>query len=191
YPEAEQEPRFILIDQNEMFLGAYEFGKLVLSTPVAVGIEGMRLKNGSYEIDAVDRRHESSLYKVEGTDRYYPMHYALRLFVEKHEEGWTTYWLHGRDIPGYPASHGCIGLYDEEMQKEYYHAPSHPILMDAKKLYLWVLGEEEDPQTLHHLSKSESVKVLIMGEPPALPVTNTAVAPMRVLPASAKPGQHP
>jgi hypothetical protein len=117
------------------------------------------------------------------------MHYALRLFVEKHDEGWTTYWMHGRDIPGYPASHGCIGLYDEEMQKEYYHDPSHPILMDAKKLYQWVLGEGGDPKTLHHLSMG--VKVLIMGEPPALPETKTVVAPVQVVPASARAGQHP
>ena len=29
----------------------------------------------------------------------------------------VSYWIHGRDMPGYPASHGCIGLYDESMQK--------------------------------------------------------------------------
>ena len=191
WQEAEQEPQYIVIDQNEMFLGAYEYGKLVFSTPVAVGIEGLRLKNGFYRIDAVDPRHESSLYKVEGSERYYPMHYALRLFVEKREDGWTTYWLHGRDIPGYHASHGCIGLYDEEMQKEYYHEPPRPVLMDAKRLYLWVLGELPDRRTFRNLKKGP--KVLIMGEPPAQFPELQQHAPSRlpVVPASAQSGQRP
>lgn len=166
YPEAELEPQFILIDQNEMFLGAYEYGKLVFSTPVAVGMEGYRLGNGSYRIDAVDRQHESSLYKVEGMDRSYPMHYALRVYIEKRGDGWTTYWLHGRDLPGYAASHGCIGLYDEEMQKTYYHEPDYPLLMDAKKLYLWVKGDHPDTGTLQNLN--DGPKVLIIGTPPTL-----------------------
>ncbi len=29
-----------------------------------------------------------------------------------------AFWIHGCDLPGYPASHGCVGLYDEEMQKK-------------------------------------------------------------------------
>jgi hypothetical protein len=164
YPEAELEPRFILIDQNEMFLGAYEFGQLVFSAPVAVGVEGYRLQNGYYRVDAIDLRHESSLYPVEGTDRPYPMHYALRIHIDKRPDGWTSYWIHGRDIPGYPASHGCIGLYDEEMQKEYYGEPARPVLMDAKKLYRWVLGAITDSGKLQRIN---GPRVLIMGTPPA------------------------
>ena len=128
YPEAAKEAKFILVDQNEMFLGAYEYGTLVFSTPIAVGVEGKRLQNGSYRVTAADRAHESSLYPVEGTKRPYPMHYALRIYIDKRPDGWTSYWLHGRDVPGYPASHGCIGLYDEEMQMKYYHEPDHPVL---------------------------------------------------------------
>ena len=44
------------------------------------------------------------------------MHYGLRFFIDKSVDTWPSYWIHGRDLPGYPASHGCIGLYDEEMQ---------------------------------------------------------------------------
>lgn len=165
WDEAQLEPQFILIDQNEMFLGAYEYGTLVFSTPVAVGSDGYRLANGYYRVDAVDPRHESSLYLMEGTDRPYPMHYALRFHIDKRRDGWSTYWLHGRDLPGYPASHGCIGLYDEEMQKEYYNEPERPILMDAKKLYDWVVrdaGEVIEFQKLIY-----GPRVVITGEPPA------------------------
>lgn len=163
FPEAELEPKFILIDQNEMFLGAYEYGLLVFSAPVAVGVEGYRLQNGYYRVDAIDLKHESSLYPVEGTDRPYPMHYGLRIHIDKRLDGWVSYWIHGRDIPGYPASHGCIGLYDEEMQKEYYHEPARPVLMEAKKLYRWVLGDKPDGGKPLRIN---GPRVLIMGTPP-------------------------
>lgn len=176
YPDAGQEAQFILIDQNELYLGAYEFGKLVFSAPVAVGVEGYRLQNGSYRVDAVDPRHESSLYSVEGSDRPYPMHYGLRFFIDRREDGWSSYWIHGRDLPGYPASHGCIGLYDEEMQNEYYgahdrkvygknyHPLTEPYLQGAKLLYQWVVDPRSDPGTLHELRNGP--KVLIIGRPP-------------------------
>jgi hypothetical protein len=191
YPDADRDAKFILIDQNEMFLGAYEYGKLVFSTPVAVGIEGNRLLNGSYRVDAVDRRHQSSLYPVEGTNRPYPMHFGLRIYTDKRPDGWTSYWLHGRDIPGYPASHGCIGLYDEEMQKSYYHEPGHPILKDARKLFFWVVGGSRDSGKFRRLRQGP--RVLIMGTPPladAVAVTAPA-APPSVTPAAVKPLQGP
>jgi hypothetical protein len=191
YPESEKEAQFILIDQNEMFLGAYEFGKLVFSTPVAVGVEGNRLQNGSYKVDAVDATHQSSLYPVEGTKKPYPMHFGLRFHIDKRPDGWTSYWLHGRDLPGYPASHGCIGLYDEEMQKKYYHEPSRPVLKDARYLYSWVVGAHR------HTGKFQNVnygpRVLIMGAPQTnLAKPAATVAPVTaVAPQPTKPLPHP
>ncbi|TSK08349.1 MAG: L,D-transpeptidase [Geobacter sp.] len=178
YLEADKEPQLILIDQNEMFLGAYEFGTLVFSAPVAVGVEEFRLKNGSYRVDAVDPRHESSLFPVEGSERPYPMHYGLRFHVEKRGDGWTSYWIHGRDLPGYPASHGCIGLYDEEMQLEYYGEPAKPLLMDAKRLYRWAVGSGDTGA----LQRVRGPMVIIMGEPQIppeklRPVPDAAVSP--------------
>jgi hypothetical protein len=192
YPEAEREPQFILVDQDEMFLGAYEYGRLIFSTPVAVGLDGYRLQNGAYRVDAVDPRHESSLYLVEGTERPYPMHFGLRIFTEKRVDGWSTYWLHGRDIPGYPASHGCIGLYDEEMQKEYYNEPERPMLIDARKLYIWALGSSYQDTGAFQTIK-DGPKVLITGIPPApFPDSAPALTPgVSVVPASARPGQKP
>ncbi|TGU71275.1 hypothetical protein E4633_13110 [Geomonas terrae] len=178
YLDAGKEPKVILIDQNEMYLGAYEFGTLVFSAPVAVGVEEFRLKNGSYRVDAVDPVHESSLYPVEGSERPYPMHYGLRFHVEKVGDGWTSYWIHGRDLPGYPASHGCIGLYDEEMQLEYYGEPAKPLLMDAKKLYNWAVGDGDTGA----LQRVHGPMVIIMGEPQIppeklMPVPDGAASP--------------
>ena len=189
YPEAKRDAKFILIDQDEMFLGAYEHGKLVFSTPVAVGVEEYRLRNGSYQVDAVDARHESSLFPVEGTERPYPMHFGLRFFTDKKGDGWTSYWLHGRDVPGYPASHGCIGLYDEEMQRAYYHEPGHPILKDAKKLYNWVVGPR-DPGKFTNLRHGP--RVLITGNPGAPDVAKLTrpAPPPAVTPVAGAPLPH-
>ncbi|GFO59536.1 transpeptidase [Geomonas silvestris] len=176
YPEAAREPKFILIDQAEMFLGAYEYGRLVLSFPAAIGIENHRVPTGDYQVDAADRSHQSNLYQVEEIDRPYPMHYGLRFFVDKTKDGWPSYWIHGRDLPGYPASHGCVGLYDEEMQveyysahdqkvnKKYYHPITPPYLEGAQKLYQWVVDPRSDPGTFHLIGNGAKVKVI--GEPP-------------------------
>ncbi len=53
-------------------------------------------------------------------------------------------WVHGRDVPGYPGSHGCVGLYDEWMQQSYYAVPTRPVLADARRLYEWVVGPGAD-----------------------------------------------
>ncbi len=176
YPDAATEEKFILIDQSEMFLGAYEHGKLVFSYPVAVGIDGHRVPNGEFRIDAVDRRHTSNMYTVEEVERRYPMHYGLRFHVDKRPERWISYFIHGRDVPGYPASHGCIGLYDEEMQKEYYgrhdrkvnkpyyHELKEPFLEAAKILYTWVIGSHPDSGRFHNINYGP--RVLIIGTPP-------------------------
>jgi hypothetical protein len=176
FPDAVKEEKFILVDQSEMFLGAYEYGKLVFSYPVAVGIEGHRVPNGEFRIDAVDRSHTSNLYTIVEIGRRYPMHYGLRFYVDKSVEGWPSYWIHGRDVPGNPASHGCIGLYDEEMQNDYYsaydrkvnrpyyHELTKPFLTAAKKLYLWVIGSHKDSGKFHNISYGP--RVLIIGTPP-------------------------
>jgi hypothetical protein len=176
YPDAVAEEKFILVDQSEMFLGAYEHGRLVFSFPAAVGIKGHRVPNGEFRIDAADRRHTSNLYTVEEIGRPYPMHYGLRFYMDRKAKGWPSYFIHGRDVPGYPASHGCIGLYDEEMQRDYYsahdrkvnrpyyHELKPPLLEAAKKLYLWVVGSRPDPGSFHRIE--DGPRVRIIGTPP-------------------------
>jgi len=176
YPEAAADEKFILVDQSEMFLGAYEHGKLVLSFPAAVGIDGHRVPNGEFKVDAIDRKHTSNMYTVEEIGRLYPMHYGLRFFMDKSVPTTPSYYIHGRDVPGYPASHGCIGLYDEEMQIEYYsaydrkvygreyHEITQPLLEGAKRLYHWVVGNHEDPGVFHKIDYGP--RVLIIGTPP-------------------------
>ena len=163
YEAAASEAKFLLIDVSEQFAGAYEHGSLVFSAPVATGRRSNPTPTGEFLVTAFDRTHRSSLYKVEGTNRPYPMHYGLRFLTTR---SGVTYWIHGRDMPGYPASHGCIGLSDEEMQNDVYRSPKDPQLADARRLYEWVIGDTADPGTKQEIA---GPRVLIIG---ALPVAH-------------------
>jgi hypothetical protein len=121
--------------------------------------------SGTFKISAYVRYHRSSLYQLFNSTEYYPMTYGLRFFVNR--DG-VSYWFHGRDLPGYPASHGCIGLYDENMQKEIYGYPDTPELEDAKKLFEWVLSPLSDDGGWHELENGPSV-VIIGDTPGSLP----------------------
>jgi hypothetical protein len=162
YPPGELKEKFILIDLSEQFLGAYEFGALRFATPIASGSEPNETPTGRFRLTAAHLQHQSGLYTIEGTDRPYPMNHALRFHVNR--EG-VSYWIHGRDMPGYPASHGCIGLYDEWMQKEQYGVPKDPELFDAQKLYFWVLGDESDGDGI--IALRHGPRLHIIGQTPS------------------------
>ena len=161
YQAAEEDEQFILIDLAEQFLGAYEFGALRFKTPIASGNGLNETPTGKFRLTAAHLQHQSSLYTIEGMDQPYPMNYALRFHVNR--EG-MSYWIHGRDVPGYPASHGCIGLYDESMQKEQYGGPKDPELFDAQRLFVWVLGSEPDDDRVIPLPYGP--RVHIIGQAP-------------------------
>ena len=143
YPDAAREAKFVLVDLSEQFLGAYERGQLVFSSPLSAGDTDHPTPAGDFTISAAHRDHSSSLYTIQDTDVPYPMTWALRFHVSR--EG-VSFWLHGRDIPGYPGSHGCIGLYDEWMQQSYYATPARPVLDDARRLYEWAGAGASDAQ---------------------------------------------
>lgn len=157
YPDAERIPKLIVIDLAEQFLGAYEHGRLVFSGPVTTGSEGQDTPTGEFTISAIDPARRSSLYKIEGTSTPYPMNSALRFHVDTDGIG---FWIHGRDLPGYPASHGCVGLYDERMQKDYYGRPADPLLDDARVLYRWALGARPDDAGPRQLTDGPSVRIV-------------------------------
>ncbi len=161
YQPAEMEPKLILVDLSEQFLGAYEHGELVFSAPIATGNKDNLTPRGMIRITAYNKKHQSSLYQIEKATIFYPMNYGLRFFIDG--EG-VSYWFHGRDMPGYPASHGCIGLYDEDMQRDVYNYPKKPELADAKKLFEWAVSPLPGGTGLQDLE--DGPKVLIIGKTP-------------------------
>ncbi len=165
FAAALDDPKFILVNLAEQFLGAYAHGRLVMSFPITSGTDSIaerRTPEGLFRVTAYDRLHSSSIYDLPRGETPYPMHYALRFLITRQ---WVAVWIHGRDVPGYAASHGCIGLYDEQMQKEYYGSPRQPILEDARTLFDWAIAPHGDEGGLHALAHGPPV--LIVGRAPA------------------------
>ncbi len=140
HPTARPHRKYILLDVTEQWIGAYERGRLKFSMPAATGKAGTETPLGTFRIDARHRTHTSSLYKTAGDEEQYPMDNALRFHIDKQNVG---YWIHARDLPGRPASHGCIGLFDEKMQLRTFDTPRDPVLLDAQKLYAWAAPDDE------------------------------------------------
>lgn len=139
YEKAKMRPKYILLNLTEQWIGAYEYGQLVFSMPAAVGTQSHPTPTGLFKIFAYHRNHISSLYKTVKGNRQYPMDYALLFYIDREL---ASYWIHARDLPGRPVSHGCVGLYDEDMQHRTYGVPEKPVLNDAKILYAWTIGPE-------------------------------------------------
>jgi len=139
YEPARRHGKYLLVDITEQWLGAYESGRLVFSAPAATGKAGTETPTGMFRIDARHLTHTSSLYKTANNEEQYPMDNALRFYIGTDN---VSYWLHARDLPGRPASHGCIGLFDEEMQNRVFGTPEKPVLLDSQRLYAWAAGEE-------------------------------------------------
>lgn len=159
YPPAARHDKYILVDITEQWLGAYEYGRMVFSAPAATGKATTETPTGMFRVSTRDRTHTSSLYKTANDEEQYPMDNALRFHVGSDN---VSYWLHARDLPGRPASHGCIGLYDEEMQKRVFNTPQEPVLIDSQKLYDWAAGEDEyedDPGTAEDIEDGPVVEV--------------------------------
>jgi len=164
YEPAAKYGKYVLVDVREQWLGAYEYGELKFSTPAATGIDGHLTPLGIFKVDARHQKHSSSLYKTNKGDAQYPMDYAVRFHIDKDR---VSYWIHARDMPGKPASHGCIGVYDEEMQKRVYRVPEKPAVNDAARLYHWVVDEDEDEADNGSMQLiADGPKVEIRGELP-------------------------
>jgi len=129
----------------EHTLGAYEFGELRFSLPIASGRRDST-PAGIFKVLGRDRWHRSHRYTITGTNILYPMYWGIKFYVAKNGR---AFWIHSRDLPGYPVSHGCIGLYDEEMQQKFYGYPKEPLLLDSKKLYLWFFPDGGDNDKPH------------------------------------------
>jgi len=159
YQPAARQGKYILVDITEQWIGAYEGGKLVFSAPAATGKATTETPTGMFRIDARHLTHTSSLYKIQDETEQYPMDNAIRFHIGVDN---VSYWIHARDLPGRPASHGCIGLFDEEMQNRVFGTPGKPVLLDSQKLYAWAAGEtdyDEDFGELDELEEGPVVEV--------------------------------
>lgn len=122
YLSAKNRSKYILVILEEQFLGAYENGKLIFDMPISSGRpkEKCDAPNGDcstpvgkFRILGGDWDHISSLYD-DPDGNPYPMPWAIRFYVSK---SGIQYWIHGGDLPDYPASHGCIRVTKKDALK--------------------------------------------------------------------------
>ena len=105
-PREKNTPKLILISIKEQFLAVYEYGKLLFSCPISSAKPGHYTVRGRFKIFYKSPFHISTLYGD-------PMPWTM---------SFTKYYaIHEGEMPGHPASHGCVRLFKK----------------DAKRLYNW------------------------------------------------------
>jgi lipoprotein-anchoring transpeptidase ErfK/SrfK len=100
-PNAETIPKFILINQRIQLFAAYENGKIVQFGPVSTGRKSKQTPNKLYYTNFKAKKKRST---VDG-DWIMPWYFNISNF--------GGIGMHQYTLPGYPASHSCIRMYEE------------------------------------------------------------------------------
>jgi lipoprotein-anchoring transpeptidase ErfK/SrfK len=85
------------ISKQRMYLMVRD--EVAIDSPISSGRTGKATPTGNFTVSEKDERHISSIYNC-------PMKYFLRL-------SGMSFGLHVGELPGYPASHGCVRLPEE------------------------------------------------------------------------------
>ena len=108
--ETQDAGRRVVVDVKAQRAWLFVAGRLAFETPVSTGTKGRRTPCGTFTITEKMRQGKrSTLYKS-------PMPFWNRL-----DE--SAIGLHTGNLPGYPASHGCIRLPGESARFLFDHAP--------------------------------------------------------------------
>jgi hypothetical protein len=99
-------PVVIVVSLPDQALSAYRNGSRIAYSTISSGAKGRSTPPGVFTILEKEVTHFSSKY------HHAPMPFMQRLT-------WEGVALHGGDLPGYPASHGCIRLPREFAKKLY------------------------------------------------------------------------
>lgn len=99
-------PLVVIISLPDQTLSAYRNGIRIAYSSISSGVKGRSTPSGVFTILEKEVTHFSNKY------HHAPMPFMQRLT-------WEGVALHGGDLPGYPASHGCIRLPREFAKKLY------------------------------------------------------------------------
>jgi hypothetical protein len=97
---ASKGPRQIIISIADQRISLYENGALIAQSSVSTGVERHPTPLGVFSVIGKQKWHRSNIYSGA------PMPYMQRIT-------WSGIALHAGDLPGYPASHGCIRLTED------------------------------------------------------------------------------
>ncbi len=105
----------IVVVLSKQFLGVYRKGKLKRSYPVSTGIPDYETPTGKFTVKPVTPGKNIKIKKIFSytyrTWMYWPLPLGHELFI------------HAGDLPGYPASHGCIRLMRKSAYKVFRMTP--------------------------------------------------------------------
>lgn len=90
-------PLLIIISIADQRISLYDNGALIARSSVSTGVKNHPTPVGVFSVISKSRYHRSNIYSGA------PMPYMQRIT-------WSGIALHAGDLPGYPASHGCIRL---------------------------------------------------------------------------------
>ena len=99
-------PVVIIVSLPDQVMFVYRNGVRVGCSTVSSGAQGHRTPTGVFTVLQKKVRHESSIYKGA------KMPHMQRLT-------WTGIAMHAGELPGYPASHGCVRLPEDFAEKLY------------------------------------------------------------------------
>lgn len=97
-------PKLIIVSLKEQLLANYHYGQIVSCYPISSGMQGRSTPIGKFEV--IDKNEDDFSWTYNS-----PMPWALKLT--------ERYLIHAGELPGYPASHGCIRLSYENAQELY------------------------------------------------------------------------
>ena len=95
--DAAKGPLLIVISIADQRISLYDNGALIARSSVSTGVKNYPTPVGVFSVISKSRWHRSNIYSGA------PMPYMQRIT-------WSGIALHAGDLPGYPASHGCIRL---------------------------------------------------------------------------------
>ena len=93
--DAPRGPLQIIISIADQRISLYDNGALIARSSVSTGVEGHPTPLGVFSVLSKQKWHRSNIYSAA------PMPYMQRLT-------WSGIALHAGNLPGHPASHGCI-----------------------------------------------------------------------------------
>ncbi|MFH1435910.1 MAG: L,D-transpeptidase [Pseudomonadota bacterium] len=107
--------RCIVISLSKQFLGVYKFQRLKVTYPVSTGIPEYQTPTGYFKVVSGTSVKKIKLRRIFSfayqTWMYWPLHIGGQIFI------------HAGDLPGYPASHGCIRLMRKDAYKLFKKIP--------------------------------------------------------------------
>ena len=95
--DAAKGPLLVIISIADQRISLYDNGALIARSSVSTGVRNHPTPLGVFSVISKSRFHRSNIYSNA------PMPYMQRIT-------WSGIALHAGDLPGYPASHGCIRL---------------------------------------------------------------------------------